>query len=184
MLLLAKFMKNTYDELLLCFDDAGRLIAPQRRQIVHTRPLQYWHGVANIIVINNRCELLTTLRSANCENHPGKWQVYVGGHVKAGNSFIDQAVTELAEEIGLHVARVELKVILRGKHEASKHFFTNYMLQLDSSPDLFNFVDGEIAQSQWLTLAGYAAQIASHPEHWCNPLSLNMAQALQHYFQH
>ena len=84
----------SHDELLLCFDNLGNPINPQIRSVVHTKPYRIWHGVTAIWVFNSKKEILCTKRSKMNEGNPGKWQTYVGGHVKSDQTFIDAAVAD------------------------------------------------------------------------------------------
>ena len=85
-------MPDSSQELLECFDEKGNIVAPQIRSIVHTEPLQYWHGVANIWIMDRAGNLLCSQRSKFCRDNPEKWQTYFGGHVKAGHTFEQTAL--------------------------------------------------------------------------------------------
>jgi len=68
------------EELLKCFDDEGNVIEPQKRKLVHTKPLSIWHSVTVIWMMNDQGQILCTKRAETNEGNPGKWQTYVGGH--------------------------------------------------------------------------------------------------------
>jgi isopentenyldiphosphate isomerase len=156
------------DELLECFDEQGNVAAPHTRQEVHTDPLQFWQGVANIWLVNKKSEIACSKRSESLSGNPGKWQTYFGGHVKAGESFRQTAVTELDEEVGLQVKDSDLILIDKGRHEPAKHFYESYTCLFNGDIADLKFNDGEIVEARWLGMETYLEEKQLHPENWCN----------------
>ena len=156
------------NELLAYFDERGNPIGPQLRRVVHQKPLKFWHCVVNIWLVNKQGDLLVTKRSEVLSGNPGKWQTYLGGHVKAGISFKETAVSELDEEVGLQINSNDLFLIEKGKREDSKHFFESYVYIFNQLIDDLRFNDREIGESKWMTMDEYYSDRESHPERWCN----------------
>lgn len=82
--------------------------------------------VANVMIVNDRDEILLQLRSEKSFNYPSCWDCSGGGHVDPGEKYLDCAKRELFEEIG-----VKTKLELLGKHyieldDGRKHFSAFY----------------------------------------------------------
>jgi isopentenyldiphosphate isomerase len=159
------------DELLLCFDDAGNRIEALPRNVVHEKPLRIWHGVTAIWVFNRKNEVLCTRRSEHNEGNPGRWQTCVGGHVRGDQIFIDAAIAELWEEIGIPVSKQRLFLIYQKKREESRHIVHAYGLVFDEPVSSLKFIDGEVTSAEWLSFEAYEKRREQQPESWCNWLS-------------
>lgn len=68
-------------------------------------------------------DVLLQKRSANKDSYPGCYDISSAGHVDAGDDYLESAVRELKEELGLNVARAELEEAgrLRSQKEAVFH---------------------------------------------------------------
>ena len=167
------------DEMLTCFDEQGNLIEPHTRKDIHEKPLRFWHGVVNIWMVNKRGELLCTKRSENLGGNPGKWQTYLGGHVKEGKSFKEAAVMELDEEVGLEINPDKLFLVEKGKKDEPKHFFESYAYRFDGHLNELKFNDGEIVEAKWLSMDEYNQDKETYPERWCNSCSLESQEIIK-----
>jgi|SRR3989338_9719096 len=156
------------DEPLACFDEQGNPIESHARKEIHVSPPNYWHAVVNIWLVDKTGRLLCTKRSDTLGGNPGKWQTYLGGHVKAGKTYQEAAVMEMEEEVGFMLDPGKLVLIQTGKHEPSKHFFESYAYPFDGTVSDLKFQDGEITEAKWMTMEEYNKQKEEHPEMWCN----------------
>ncbi len=159
------------EEHLVCFDDSGNPATSQIRSVVHNKPLQVWHGITNIWIMNSRREILCTHRSTLVSGNPGKWQTYVGGHMRSGCNFIQTAVRELSEELGLSIPEKNFTVFEEGSRDDTKHVYKNYIVLLDMSPSSLDFTDGEMADARWFSFEGYQKSREKDPDNWCNSTS-------------
>lgn len=171
------------DELLECFDDAGKVIAPQLRSVAHTKPYSIWHGVCNIWIVNTKGELLCSKRADFVSGNPGKWQTYFGGHVKAGSSFLDTAITELTEEVGLAASADDLKLLEAGKSLEYRHIFHNFVYLFEGALQSLKFQDGEVAEVKWYSLEQYQEAKLANPDAWCNGTRPEQYEAVQRVVQ-
>lgn len=160
------------DEMLECFDELGNIVKPRTRKEAHTEPLQYWHGVVNVWLVNSELQLLCSKRSKTLSGNPGKWQTYFGGHVKSGTTFKQAVGSELDEEVGLQVQDSKLCFINKGKNEPSKHFYESYSYLFEGDIEDLIFNDGEITEVKWIDMKEYWKEKQSYPENWCNSCSL------------
>lgn len=169
------------NELLACFDEQGNSIEPQLRKVVHEEPLKFWHGVVNIWLVNKQENLLCTKRSETLSGNPGKWQTYLGGHVKAGKMFKEAAVLELDEEVDLPVNPADLFLAEKGKKKEAKHFFESYAYLFNGSIDELTFNDGEIVEAKWISMDEYNKNREAHSEQWCNSCSAENQEKIKEW---
>ena len=87
-------------ELFELFDPENQPLGyTKERRLVHEDG--DWHRTAQVYVVNARHELLCNLR------HPGKdvfaslWDVCIGGHLAPGETYMEGAVREMGEELGV-----------------------------------------------------------------------------------
>jgi isopentenyldiphosphate isomerase len=139
-------------ELIRCFDDNGKEIAPKLRSEVHTKPLQYWHATTGIYVINRKGELLCSKRSENHSYRPGYWQGCFGGHVRSGESYEQNAIKELYEEAGFNVPGADLHFLEEAKYGHSKHLAKLYLYLFDGDLKDIHCKDGEITETKWMDM--------------------------------
>ena len=76
------------------------MIGTATRSECHGNP-ELCHRVSHVIVINSKGEILLQKRSMNKFIQPGKWDTSVGGHLDPGESYIEGAVREMMEELGI-----------------------------------------------------------------------------------
>lgn len=82
-------------------DDQDRVIGRDTRAGVHAH--RYFHRSSHILLFNSRGEVFVQLRSMNKDSGPGLWDISAAGHVDSGESYLDCAVRELYEELGVTV---------------------------------------------------------------------------------
>ena len=171
--MLTNITHNENEEMLLCFDESGNVIKPYSRSIVHQKPYKIWHAIVNIWVFNKNGAILCTRRAAHVSGNPGKWQTYVGGHVKAGDNFYETVARELFEEIGLRVSGNDLKLVEKGKRRDVMHVYESYALVFNQDLSIINFSDGEVSEARWLSFEDYQNLKNDNKDEWCNGISLD-----------
>ncbi|MBI5117170.1 NUDIX domain-containing protein [Candidatus Poribacteria bacterium] len=171
--MLTNITHNDDEEMLLCFDECGNVIKSSPRSIVHQKPYKIWHAIVNTWILNNNGAILCTRRAPHVSGNPGKWQTYVGGHVKAGSTFYETVVRELFEEIGLRVKRNDLKLVEKGKRRDVMHVYESYATLFNQDLSIINFSDGEVSDARWLSFEDYQNSKNKNPDEWCNGISLD-----------
>lgn len=68
--------------------------------------------VSHLCLFNGRGELLVQRRSVYKDRYPGCWDVSAGGFVRSGEDASDAALREAREELGLSLAKAELRFVL------------------------------------------------------------------------
>ncbi len=165
------------DEILSVFDQQRNIINELPRSVVRAEPKMHWHGVADIFVVDDQGRILCSKRSERMQNNPNKWQVRFGGHVKAGQSFLQTTINELAEEAGLHATQetlIPLESGSKAKYLVHYSYFVYHILPTDQ----IQLNDGEVAETRWMTVPEYLKSHAQEPDIWCKNLHSQTLQAL------
>ncbi len=112
-----------------------------------------WHQAVNIWIVSPSQEILLQRRSATKDSWPGRLDVSCGGHVVAGETPLEAAISELREELGLEVNPQELEFL--GIHRSSTRpaldFVNNsfnhvYILRRNFKLSDFILQDSEVAE--------------------------------------
>ena len=104
-------LNGTDMELLDILDENGNRTGQAReRNLVHTYGT--WHATSHVWIVRKRedggMDVLLQKRSRDKDSFPGCWDISSAGHIPAGSDFIQSAVRELEEELGLTVQPEEL----------------------------------------------------------------------------
>lgn len=86
-------------------DEQDRVLGPQPRDVVHARGLR--HRAVHILLFNAAGELFLQRRSLWKDLNPGRWDSSAAGHVDAGETYMQAAVREVREELGVEAPRLE-----------------------------------------------------------------------------
>ncbi len=86
-------------ELLDVVDLQDRVIGMKTRGEIHAKGLM--HRAVHILVFNSAGQLFIQKRSMSKDENPGQWDSSAAGHVDSGETYLQCAVRELAEELGL-----------------------------------------------------------------------------------
>jgi len=94
------------NELIFVVDKNNNPLKPFPRYIVHKKVL--WHRTTGIWVINHKKQILCQKRSMKKDTKPGFREAFFCGHLNAGESYFDNALQELSEELGIKVEKGKL----------------------------------------------------------------------------
>ncbi len=79
----------------------------------------WWHNTIHLWLYTKKREVLLQQRSHKKSIYPLLWDVSAAGHIDAGETFVDAAVRETKEELGLGLNKNDLKKIGVHKHFSS-----------------------------------------------------------------
>ena len=99
-----------------------------------------------------KIEVLWQRRSEQLDNYPGKWDVSAGGHVNLGETFVEAAVREGHEEIGVEVTKEDLTLVAFRRNRNIINMV--YLVDWTGKEENFVFDDGEVAEVRWVPLEG------------------------------
>jgi len=97
-------------ELLDVVDEEDNVIAVETRGEIHARGLM--HRAVHILLFNSKDELFLQKRSMSKDEQPGKWDSSAAGHVDSGEAYLDCALREITEELGI-VAQQSMEVLFK-----------------------------------------------------------------------
>jgi 8-oxo-dGTP pyrophosphatase MutT (NUDIX family) len=116
------------------------------------------HRTVFIAVVNTAGEVLVHRRADWKDVWPGAWDVAFGGVVDAGEPWETAAARELAEEAGIDA---ELAYLGEGEYEddSVRERARVYLARHDGP---VSFVDGEVAEVDWVTPEAMSEWLRSH----------------------
>ena len=106
-------------------DENDQIIGQATRDQVHGNP-GLMHRVVHILVFNSQNELYLQKRGIHKDVQPGKWDTSVGGHVDKGESYIDAAVREMEEELGIIGANLTYLYKYRLRNDYESEYVSSY----------------------------------------------------------
>ncbi len=86
----------------------GNVTGQALRSRCHGHP-ELVHRAAHVMVFHPDGRLLLQKRAMNKQVQPGKWDMSVGGHLSAGDSWEQGVLRELQEELGIKAVISDLK---------------------------------------------------------------------------
>ncbi len=105
-------------------------------------------------------QLLLQKRSQNKDSHPGCHDISSAGHIPAGSGFLESAIRELYEELGIYADKSELiycgqrrflyKNKFHGKAFIDNQISNVYLLKRDIDAEKINFQIEEIESVIWM----------------------------------
>jgi isopentenyldiphosphate isomerase len=138
------------DELLFVVDEDNNPIEPQPRSLVHKKGI--WHRTSHIWIINKKKEILCHQRSLKVETSPGNWDPYCGGHLGPEISYIDGALKELNEELGIAAKEKELSFFKVYKNETNYEFQGIFYMTWEGDTANLHIEEDEVQQLKWFPL--------------------------------
>ncbi len=168
-----------------CFDVLHEDGRPTGKQI--TRKLAHrtgaLHGAAHVCIIRHtgaEIEILMQKRSENKDSFPGCYDLASAGHCEAGQGFLETALKELGEELGLHPAADRLEELFdcristvdtfRGELFHNEEICRVYVLEADVDVSAVSLQPEEVEEVRWFPLSYVAKQTeAANPLFCTNP---------------
>lgn len=146
-------------------DEHDHVLGQASRDEVHAKALM--HRATHIILLNSNRQYFVQLRAMHKDNNPGVWDSSAAGHVDAGESYLDCASRELAEELGVRKAPSDFVEIGRmGPSEANGYEFVRiYGVVSDQS---VTFADGEVVDGRWLSESELEHWLQQRPQDFAN----------------
>lgn len=131
----------------------------------HARGLR--HASVHTWIVTPRGELLVQRRALTKENHPGLWDISSAGHVSAGESPVDAAVREMAEELGVQVdagelqrlGRTEERWVLNGGMYIDDEIHEIFVIERDVDPSALTLQPSEVDAVRLITVEELEASI-------------------------
>lgn len=153
---------------------AASIDAARRRGLIHR--------IVRVMVEDTDGRILLQMRNATRETYPNCWDNSAAGHVDEGESYLDAALRELKEEIG--IAGFDLQEILTYRthrsHRGLKLNRFNKLYKVVVPPQtMFKIQKEEVADAKWFSLEEIKKMIREQPE----KVSDGLAEAFEKYYQ-
>ena len=100
-------MTEYFDEV----DENDRVLGEITREEAHKKNIR--HRAVHVFVQNTRGQWLLQRRSSGKDLDPLKWTTSCSSHVDAGETYIQAAIRECSEELGIKISECDLKEIFR-----------------------------------------------------------------------
>lgn len=143
-------------------DELDRVVGKDTRARVHAGGLI--HRSSHVLLTNSHGQVFVQLRSMSKDTNPGLWDTSAAGHVDSGETYLQCAVRELHEELGIVAQAQDFKQI--GKLEPTHdngHEFTHIYAVCADGPVVLEA--DEIDDGRWLLpseLDGWLLQDGEH----------------------
>jgi len=129
-------------------DQGDVVVGKASRREVHEKGLR--HRSSHILVFNSDGQVFIQLRSLSKDNMPGLWDISAAGHVDSGESYINCAVRELYEELGIKLIPQDFQLVGQLSPSAENgQEFTRIFSVISDAP--MQFQEDEIDAGKWLT---------------------------------
>lgn len=138
------------EELLFTVDENNNSVDPRPRGVVHREGL--WHRTAHVWIINSKGEILCQKRSMKKDSKPGLWEARFGGHLAPRADYLETAIVEAEEELGLKINRGDLKSLMVYKSEPDKEFQGEYLLKWDGELSDLIREEEEVDELRWMKI--------------------------------
>ena len=138
------------EEMLFVVDEENNPIEPMPRSEVHKQGL--WHRTSHIWIVNKNKEILCHQRSLQVETSPGNWDPYCEGHLAPNVSYIDGALKELNEELGIAAAEKDISFFKVYKNETNVEFQGIFYFVWESDISTLKIEKDEVEQIKWFPL--------------------------------
>ena len=110
-------------------------------------------------IMGGRLQVLLQKRSSSKDSYPGCYDISSAGHIPAGAGFVDSALRELKEELGICAAPGQLlycgqrrfcfKEVFYGKQFYDNQVSNIYALWMDCEPEAFILQKEEVSEVCW-----------------------------------
>jgi isopentenyl-diphosphate delta-isomerase type 1 len=148
---------NRKTEIFDIVDEDDRVIGQAPRAECHGNPALI-HRVAHVLVFNSRHELLLQKRSMRKDIQPGRWDTSVGGHLDPGESYLEAACREMAEELGIRGIPLTFLYHSRIRNEIESENVATYLARFDGE---IRFAAEEIDEVRFWTPEEIESSLAS-----------------------
>ncbi len=155
------------DEIFDVVDENDRVLGQATRKEVHARKLL--HRAVHVLVFDAAGRIFLQKRSMAKDSSPGCWDSSCSGHLDTGESYLDAAVRELREEIGVTTSpeRLVQRARLGAAADTGWEFVVVYTLRYDGPITIH---PAEIERGEWFTPTVVTEAIVQRPRDFTSTL--------------
>jgi isopentenyl-diphosphate delta-isomerase len=124
------------------------------------------YRVSALWLTNSKGEVLMARRALTKSKNPGLWGPAVAGTVEEGESYANNIVKEIKEEIGLDVTVGELEIVHKKFRDGSpnRYFCQWYSYAIDMRAEDFVIAKDEVAEVRWMTVDEIRQMLLERPD--------------------
>jgi isopentenyldiphosphate isomerase len=147
-------------------DINDQIIESLPREQVHKNMLL--HRASAIWVVNNNLQILCQKRSIQKDVWPGMWECWFGGHVASGKTYTETAVTEIKEELDIHINADELGFFDKRITQTLEEnlFLSIYILHRDIDKTTIKFERDEVEILDWIDISDLKTFYTNSDSSW------------------
>jgi len=135
------------EELLFVVDQNNNPIQPKTRKDIHENG--YWHRISHIWIFNSQRQILCQKRTMHKDINPGKWEAHFGGHIASREEYVDNAIKEIKEEIGLERAKEDMTFFKIYKYDKDREFQGIFYTKWDGNINTLVLEKEEVEKVAW-----------------------------------
>ena len=156
-------MNNPNPEIITVVDANDKVIGSENRQIVRQKGLV--HRIVKVIISNPEGKMLVQQRSSKKDDNPLKWDWSATGHVDANEDYLEAALRETQEEVG--ISEISLTFIGKYYYERPKgqlmlRRFNGIFVGQTAQRAIFDPL--EVIQIRWVTISELSTWLKSRPD--------------------
>ena len=111
-----------------------------------------WRRGVSCWIMNKKGEILLQKRTANKWRNPNKW-AKTGGQVDSGETVEEAIFREVKEELGIQIAKEQIKVIdIYKSDEKNRRFVYNFIFVVDYKIDEYILQKDEVSEVKYVTI--------------------------------
>lgn len=145
-------------ELFDVVDQNDNVTGQETRDVVHQQNLL--HRAVHLFVFNKRKELFLQKRSRLKDKHPGVWDSSAAGHLDAGEGYLETAVRELEEELGIQTEGLQEIATIAACANTGWEHIKLYLARHDGA---VRFPCSEIEAGEWFALNEVREWVQARP---------------------
>ncbi|MCA9392497.1 NUDIX domain-containing protein [candidate division WWE3 bacterium] len=157
---------DNQNELLTQVDEDNKVIGEISRGRAHETYGVYYRTIY-ALVVNREGKVLVQKRSVTKDLYPNCWDLSVGGHVNYGDSYVETAVRELFEELGIYANDSEL--FLKGqvlvRLPKSNEYFSVFEYSLKEDQKV-SVAKEEVGDVVWMTVEEIKSSMEERSMEW------------------
>jgi isopentenyldiphosphate isomerase len=121
--------------------------------------------IVRVIITNPQGQILVQQRSANLQDNPSKWDWSATGHVDAGEDYLEAALRETAEEVGItHISLQQIGKYYDENRKRGLMLRRFNAVYRGETTQTARHDPSEVAAIRWITPTELTDWLASSPE--------------------
>jgi isopentenyldiphosphate isomerase len=154
------------NDLVIVVDDKDNIIDHVPRRVADKQHLRY--RITGIWVENPQGQVLIAQRGLEKSINPGLWGPAAAGTVDAGQSYLENAIQEIQEELGLLVTENDLEQVdhLPASKAGQRRYMTIYRTVISVPIEDIKFGFPEVNAVKWVDKRSLFDDIKQNPQNY------------------